>query len=164
MKQVRNILAAIFWGLLGISVLLAVLFECEVLPAGVSTVTVTGSETSTSATVEFLCRFTMEVVTLLGIWLSLRLFKFQRVHADLMTRKEVALKKWGVIRLLLLEVPMLLNTILYYIYMQTTYGYMAIIAVLCLPFVFPTLSRCEGEVEEITETPTPTDEKEDEEA
>jgi len=164
MKQVRNILAAIFWGLLGISVLLAVLFECEVLPAGVSTVTVTGTETSTSATVEFLCRFTMEVVTLLGIWLSLRLFKFQRVHADLMTRKEVALKKWGVIRLLLLEVPMLLNTILYYIYMQTTYGYMAIIAVLCLPFVFPTLSRCEGEVEEITETPTPTDEKEDEEA
>ena len=164
MKQVRNILAAIFWGLLGISVLLAVLFECEVLPAGVSTVTVTGSETSTSATVEFLCRFTMEVVTRLGIWLSLRLFKFQRVHADLMTRKEEALKKWGVIRLLLLEVPMLLNTILYYIYMQTTYGYMAIIAVLCLPFVFPTLSRCEGEVEEITETPTPTDEKEDEEA
>ena len=164
MKQVSNILAAIFWGLLGISVLLAVLFECEVLPAGVSTVTVTGTETSTSATVEFLCRFTMEVVTLLGIWLSLRLFKFQRVHADLMTRKEEALKKWGVIRLLLLEVPMLLNTILYYIYMQTTYGYMAIIAVLCLPFVFPTLSRCEGEVEEITETPTPTDEKEDEEA
>lgn len=164
MKQVRNILAAIFWGLLGISVLLAVLFECEVLPAGVSTVTVTGSETSTSATVEFLCRFTMEVVTLLGIWMSLRLFKFQRVHADLMPRKEEALKKWGVIRLLLLEVPMLLNTILYYIYMQTTYGYMAIIAVLCLPFVFPTLSRCEGEVEEIKETPTPTDEKEDEEA
>ena len=164
MKQVSNILAAIFWGLLGISVLLAVLFECEVLPAGVSTVTVTGTETSTSATVEFLCRFTMEVVTLLGIWLSLRLFKFQRVHADLMTRKEEALKKWGVIRLLLLEVPMLLNTILYYIYMQTTYGYMAIIAVLCLPFVFPTLSRCEGEVEEIKETPTPTDEKEDEEA
>ena len=67
MKQVRNILAAIFWGLLGISVLLAVLFECEVLPAGVSTVTVTGTETSTSATVEFHCRFTMEVVTLLGI-------------------------------------------------------------------------------------------------
>ena len=166
MKQVRNILAGIFWGLLGISVLLAVLFECEVLPMGTLTVTVTGTETSTAATVEFLCRFTMEVVTLLGIWLSLRLFKFQRVHADLMARKEEALKKWGVLRLLLLEVPMLLNTILYYMYMQTTYGYMAIIAVLCLPFVFPTLSRCEGEVEEITETTMETTtetEKEDEE-
>lgn len=139
MKQVRNILASIFWGLLGISVLVAVLFECEVLPMA------TWSE---QLSAEFLCRCVMEVVALAGIYLSLRLFKFQRVHHDLVTRKEPALKKWGILRLLLLEVPMLLNTLLYYMYMQTTYGYLAIIAALSLPFVYPTLGRCMDEVEE----------------
>lgn len=139
MKEVRNILAGIFWGLLGVSVLLAVLFECELLSSGLWT---------EALTAEFLCRCTMEVVALLGIWLSLRLFKFERVHRDLVTRKADALKLWGVTRLLLLEVPMLVNTILYYMFMQTTYGYMAIIAVLCLPFVFPTIGRCEDEVNE----------------
>ena len=139
MKEVRNILASIFWGLLGLSVLVAVLFECELLPSGMWV---------GQTTAEFLCRCTMEVVTLAGIWLALRLFKFQKVHADLMARKSEALKKWGVLRLLMLEVPMLLNTLLYYMYMQTTYGYMAIILLLCLPFVFPTKGRCEDEVEE----------------
>jgi hypothetical protein len=32
--------------------------------------------------------------------------------------------------------------------MNTTFGYMAIIGLLCLPFVFPTMSRCEAEVED----------------
>lgn len=139
MKQIRNILASIFWGLLGLSVLVAVLFECEVLPMA------TWSE---HLSAEFLCRCVMEVVALGGIYLSLRLFKFQRVHHDLVTRKEPALKKWSMLRLLLLEVPMLLNTLLYYMYMQTTYGYLAIIAALSLPFVYPTLGRCMDEVEE----------------
>lgn len=143
MKQIRNILASIFWGLLGLSVLVAVLFECEVFPMA------TWSE---QLSAEFLCRCAMEVLALGGIYLSLRLFKFQRVHHDLVTRKEPALKKWGIVRLLLLEVPMLLNTLLYYMFMQTTYGYLAIIAALSLPFVYPTLGRCMDEVEEPEET------------
>jgi hypothetical protein len=56
--------------------------------------------------------------------------------------------KWGLLRLLILEVPMVVNTYLYYIYMNTTFGYMAIIGLLCLPFVFPTMSRCQAEVED----------------
>ena len=55
--------------------------------------------------------------------------------------------KWGLIRLLILEVPMVADTLLYYIYMYTTFGYLAIILLLCLPFVFPTLSRCLDETE-----------------
>ena len=48
-------------------------------------------------------------------------------------------------RLLILEVPMVINTLLYYIYMNTTFGYMGIMLLLCLPFVFPTLNRCLAE-------------------
>ena len=43
---------------------------------------------------------------------------------------------------------MVVNTLLYYIYMNTTFGYMAIIMALCLPFVFPTKGRCLAEIEE----------------
>ena len=90
----------------------------------------------------------MEVLTLAGVWLALRLLHFQKVHADLMQRKEAALGKWATLRLLLLELPMVVNTLLYYMYMQTTYGYMAIIALLALPFVYPSKSRCQDEIEE----------------
>ena len=139
MKKVKNILTGIFWGLLGISLLLVALFENELLPTGML---------SSHLSAEFLCRCTMEVVALVCIWLSLRLFTFRRIRQDLVTRKEVALQKWGTVRLLMLLLPMLLNTILYYVFMQTTYGYLAIIALLCLPFVYPTMGRCMGDVED----------------
>jgi hypothetical protein len=32
--------------------------------------------------------------------------------------------------------------------MNTTFGYLGIILLLCLPFVFPSLSRCEAETTE----------------
>ena len=51
-------------------------------------------------------------------------------------------------RLLILEVPMVSNTYLYYMYMNTTFGYLAIILLLCLPFVFPSLNRCLAETSE----------------
>ena len=65
-----------------------------------------------------------------------------------MTKKEPALLKWGMLRLLILEVPMVSNTYLYYMYMNATFGYLAIILLLCLPFVFPTQSRCIAETTE----------------
>jgi ABC-type uncharacterized transport system YnjBCD permease subunit len=146
---------SLFWGLLGLSVLVAVLFETEVLPSGMW---------SEALSAEFICRCIMEVVALGGIWLALRLFRFQRIHADLVSRKEPALKKWGVLRLLLLELPMLLNTLLYYMYMQTTYGYLAIIALLTLPFVFPSLGRCTGDVtDDQPETAAPVESEEQQE-
>ena len=155
MKKIKNILMSLFWGVLGLAVLVAVLFETDVLPSGLW---------SEALSAEFICRCIMEVVALGGIWLALRLFRFQRVHADLMARKSVALQKWGMLRLLLLEAPMLLNTILYYMYMQTTYGYLAIIALLTLPFVYPSMGRCMGDVEdEQSETATPVESEEQEE-
>ena len=58
------------------------------------------------------------------------------------------MSKWGMLRLLILEVPMVIDTLLYYIYMNTTFGYLAIILLLCLPFVFPSLNRCLAETSE----------------
>lgn len=116
-----------------------VLYESGVLESGVL---------ADSKQTEFLAMTGMELISLAGAFLGLRLFKFQKIHDALVTQKEPALLRWGMLRLLILEVPMVSNTYLYYMYMNTTFGYLAIILLLCLPFVFPSLSRCIAETTE----------------
>ena len=139
MEKTRKLLMTFFVACVVVAIAMVVMFETETLPTGVL------AEEKQS---EFLLVSLMELTTLGGVFLALRLFKFEAVHRDLITRKAPALLKWGMTRLALLLVPMLVNTLLYYIYMNTTFGYMAIIQFLCLPFVFPSQNRCEGEVTE----------------
>lgn len=98
-------------------------------------------------TSEFIFVSLMELLTLGGVFLALRLFKFDKVHDELVAKKEHALFKWGLLRLALILIPMVGNTYLYYMFMNTTFGYLAIIQLLSLPFVYPSMSRCKSEVE-----------------
>ena len=78
--------------------------------------------------------------------LSLKLFSLRKVRADLIERKAMALKWWGTLRLLMLGVVLIGNTLLYYMLAyEPTFGYLAIITALVLPFVVPTMRRCEAE-------------------
>lgn len=121
-----------------IAMSLVILFESDFLEPG---------SLAEEKNLEFLLTALLELITLGGVFLALRLFKFARVHTDLITMKEYALKKWGTLRLAIILIPMVANTLLYYMFMNTTFGYMAIILLLCLPFVFPTMNRCLSEVE-----------------
>ena len=118
---------------------MVVLFETGIIATGI----MAGDTQS-----EFLLTSTMELVTLAFAFLSLRLFKFGYIHADLVSRQEKALLKWGYLRLLLIQAPLVINTLLYYLYMKPTFGYLAIILALCLPFVYPSMDRCLAEVSE----------------
>ena len=129
----------VFTLLLAVMISIIVLYESGVLESGVLT---------DSKQTEFLAMTGMELTSLAGAFLGLRLFKFQKIHDELVTKKEPALLKWGMLRLLILEVLMVSNTYLYYMYMNTTFGYLAIILLLCLPFVFPSQSRCIAETTE----------------
>lgn len=129
----------VFTSLVVVMVGIIVLYESGVLESGVL---------ADSKQTEFLAMTGMELTSLAGAFLGLRLFKFQKIHDALLTQKEPALLRWGMLRLLILEVPMVSNTYLYYMYMNTTFGYLAIILLLCLPFVFPSLSRCIAETTE----------------
>ena len=136
MKKISIQLMAIFTLLVAVMIGFIVLYESGVLEPGVL---------ADSKQTEFLAMTGMELTSLAGAFLGLRLFKFQKIHDELVTKKEPALLRWGILRLLILEVPMVSNTYLYYMYMNTTFGYLAIILLLCLPFVFPTQSRCIAE-------------------
>ena len=139
MKKVSKQLMVFYIVQIVMALVIIVLFETGELPIGVM---------AADKQSEFVLTALMEILSLGAAFLGLRLFKFQAIHRDLVSRKEPAMWKWGMTRLLILQVPMVINTLLYYIYMNTTFGYLGIILLLCLPFVFPSLSRCLAETTE----------------
>ena len=139
MKQTQRLLMILFISSIVLPLAMVVLFETGIIATGI----MAGDTQS-----EFFLMSTMELVTLAFAFLSLRLFKFGYIHADLVSRQEKALLKWGYLRLLLIQAPLVINTLLYYLYMKPTFGYLAIILALCLPFVYPSMDRCLAEVSE----------------
>ena len=133
MKKTQAILMTFYTVLIVATLLLVVLCETGVLETGLM---------ATNKEAEFITATTMELITLGGVFFALRLFKFGAIHQQLVTRKAPALLQFGLVRLVMIEAMMLFNTLFYYMYMNTTFGYMAIMQLLCLPFVCPTMSRC----------------------
>ena len=136
MKKVSQQLIAFYTAQIALALVIVVLFELDILPTGIM---------ADDKQTDFLLTATMEIVSLGAAFLGLRLFKFEVVSKSLVEQKEKAMWKWGMTRLLILEAPMVINTLLYYIFMNTTFGYLAIILLLCLPFVYPSLNRCLAE-------------------
>lgn len=139
MKKVSKQLTVFYFAQIVIALVFIVLFETDMLPMGIK---------ADDKQSDFVLTALMEIVSLGAAFLGLRLFKFKPIHNDLVSRKAPAMWKWGMARLIILEAPMVINTLLYYIYMNTTFGYLGIMLLLCLPFVFPSKSRCEDEVSE----------------
>ena len=139
MKKVSKQLMAFYIAQIALALVVVVLFELDVLPVGVM---------ADDKQSDFIFTALMEIVSLGAAFLGLRLFKFKAIHDDLVKRQEKAMWKWGMARLIILEAPMVIDTLLYYIYMNTTYGYLAIIMLLTLPFVFPSENRCIAETSE----------------
>ena len=72
------------FSMIGITVVLIVLFETDVLPSGLM---------ATEKQTEFLLTTLMELLTLASVYMALRLFKFDKVHQDLVTRKADGLRR-----------------------------------------------------------------------
>ena len=138
MKETKNQLMSVFVSGTVLPLMIVCIYETEVVVPGLL---------ATDKQSEFLLTFLMELMTLGCAFLALRLFKFEKIHQELISGKAVALRKWGAIRLVLLLFPLWADTLLYYLYMNTTFGYLGIILVFCLPFVYPSESRCEAETE-----------------
>lgn len=141
MDFTRFVLKLTFVMSLSVALVLVLLFETDLLPCGILR--------SLGGSSEFVVATFMELLTLCFIPLALRLFRFGWVDKRLVSAE--ALIKFGLTRMLMLCVPMVVNTLLYYLYMNVAFGYMAIILFLCLAFVLPTKSRCESEVKETDE-------------
>lgn len=94
----------------------------------------------------FLLSTLMILLTICLLPLSLRMFKLKRIQADLLERKEKALTVWGTLRLATMGLLLTINTVLYYaLEFESAYGYLALVVLLCMPFVLPTMNRCVAE-------------------
>ena len=128
MKKTVNILRTLFIASVGIAVVVAALYELDILPSGVL---------ADRPQDEFLCTIAMELVTIVFIPIAFRLFKTKDVDRRLDEGDIKTFKTWSIVRILMITVPLLMNTLLYYIFMNTTFGYMALILLICLPFIYP---------------------------
>ena len=100
MRRTYKVLNTIFIASLCISAAMVLLFETDILPDGIYH-TATGASELVWATV-------MELLTICIIPVALRLFRFRHIAERLVSSE--ALLNWGALRLLMLCVPMVLNT------------------------------------------------------
>ena len=121
-KQVQRILMTNFFFMVIVSLLLVALYETEILTPM--------EKLGADASLMFGIMVVMELLTILVIPVA---------------QKGDALLVWGTTRINMLCLPMLINTFMYYQTMAPAFGYMAIILMLCLFFVYPSMERCTDE-------------------
>ena len=142
MKKTRNILVVIYSLMLLAS---AAIYICgDYLEVDMAVLT-----SDTDKQTGYVVQMVMILLTLSLVPLALRLFKFKQIHASLLVSPATALLKWGIVRILVLGLLLVTNTLLYYIYgFEPSFGYLAVMILLTMPFVVPTMSRCKAETEE----------------
>ena len=128
MNKTITLLRTVLIANVGVAVVIAALYELDIQPSGI----LAGRPQD-----EFLSTISMELITIVFIPVALRLFKTKDVEKRLEEGNIKAFRKWGLLRILMITVPLVLNTLLYYSFMNTTFGYMALILLICLPFIYP---------------------------
>ena len=143
MKKIKNILLLFYCTMLLIAAVLYVLGDFLYVDMAVLS--------DTSKTAMYIVQMVMILLTLGLVPLALRLFKFGFVHRQLVAQRESALLRWGLVRISILGLLLIINTILYYLYAyEPAFGYLAVMVLLCMPFILPTMSRCQSETEDET--------------
>ena len=126
-------LKIIFWTSIAVSLILVLLFETDILLSGALADNVGGQFTVVTIT---------ELLTVCSIPLALHMFRFKKIRKEI---KEGHYYKWALVRLSLLAILLVINTLLYYIYVNVAFGYMAIIVLISMVFVYPSETRMKNE-------------------
>lgn len=145
----QRILQIAFYSIVVTAILLVLLFESNVFPTGLY---------ADNKTADFLFTTIMEILTICCMPLALRLIKDKTMKKYDVPRRMQIYRRKAMLRLLLLGCPLLVNTFLYYLFMNVAFGYMAIILFLCLLFIIPTKERQQREAR-IDDVKTDGDEK-----
>ena len=143
MKQTQRALMAVYLGMMSFAIIWVGL--CEL-----TTPNFIGLWQSQTEML-FICQIIFQLGTLALIPLALRLFKFRKIHEELIndtTPNHAKLLVYGMLRMDMLHFPMVINLMLYYFFMVPGFGYMAIVLFLSSLFIVPTMKRCEAEVTE----------------
>ena len=138
METIQKKLQLIFWIPIVLSAIIIVSGELDIIPNGIL---------ANDKQVEFVIMSMMEILTIIAIPVALKLFKFKAIANILASDTLLHFERWGIVRLCLLNVPMVINLVCYYLFVGAGFGYLAIILFLSLFFVYPSLSRCYNETD-----------------
>lgn len=138
METIQKKLQLIFWIPIVLSAIIIILGELDIIPNGIL---------ANDKQVEFVIMSMMEILTIIAIPVALKLFKFKAIANKLASDTFLHFERWGIVRLCLLNVPMVINLVCYYLFVGAGFGYLAIILFLSLFFVYPSLSRCYNETD-----------------
>lgn len=143
MREVRKILLSEYYVTILLIICLAALFESGVLPSGEWF----GEEYNTLL---MMVQVIMQLATLALMPLALYLFRIRKIQTANDGEGEDCMRKrfltWSVVRMSMLCVPMLLNTLFYYMFGSLSgFFYLALILFLASIFVYPTEGRCSRE-------------------
>lgn len=108
-KEVRD--KIIYFSTIAVGGIIALLFECGAVAKGALEAASTG---------DYYCRLILEVASLALIYIALK-----------------GLKLPPLLRIAMLGVPYIISVTAYYLFLQATYAYIALILVVCMVFVFP---------------------------
>lgn len=125
----------ILFALYGIvAMVLVLLFETDTIPIGYCA----GMGTQ----VEYTLLLIMEIVLLAGVPTALRWMKFSSVKRQITSEQSIDRYLFhSSCRLCVLGIPLITNTLFYYLFMNVTFVYMALMFAVCFAFVLPTKSR-----------------------
>lgn len=136
MEKVSSILKKLFYGILAVALLIVVVFETGLLTPG----SLGGDKAA-----EFPILTAMELLTVCLIPFSLYLFRVKSVRQNLLAAPAQSMLTWGGVRMAMLAFLLVVNVVCYYLYMNASFGYMAIIAAISMLFIYPSIGRCKEE-------------------
>lgn len=136
MEKVSSILKKLFYGILAVALLIVVVFETGLLTPG---------SLGSDKAAEFPILTAMELLTVCLIPFSLYLFRVKSVRQNLLAAPAQSMLTWGFVRMAMLAFLLVVNVVCYYLYMNASFGYMAIIAAISMLFIYPSIGRCKEE-------------------
>lgn len=136
MEKVSKYLKTAYFALIVIALMIVIVCETGIFAPGAF---------GADKTAEFPVLTAMELITVGIIPLSLYLFRIPSVNRALIDSPEESLRKWGLTRMLMIGLTMVANTLLYYLFMNASFGYLAIICLITMAFVYPSVQRCKQE-------------------
>lgn len=114
------------------AVCFAVIFETGLLPEG---------DWAADEVLNYWLSMAGVALTIILLPLSLRLMKFEKVK-QYVAESEMNYVRCSVVRIVMLGVPLLYNTLCYYLTgCVPTYAYMALMAAVCFLFIWPSHDR-----------------------
>ena len=128
MQHTTTFLRLFFLSELLAPAILAAIFESDKLPAGATAIDEVQEYTFSMFSVVF---------TLISVPLALKLMTFKRVRVQVQ-KSEQNYRTWAIMRIALLGVPLIYNTLMYYILgFNTTCGYLGLICAVAFFFIWP---------------------------